>query len=374
MRHNNEGWPVFDTTIREPMRYLSVFALLMLSLPTAVMAVGDQLYQAAVEVANQDGQARSEGMSRAMREVLLKVSGSERVLQDNALQAALQDASRYTQRYQYSTVPIPEDEQRLDSAGRLPTTRLMLEVEFEARRIDALLAEHGYGVWGRVRPATLVWMGVEQNGKRILVGADDAGLVRQVLDRTARQRALPVMLPKLDSEDHARVQTADLWGGFYDDIQRASARYHAQAILVGRLYPISSQQWEVQWTLLQGDEMHRWQLRSADASTLIASGVEESAEWLSSRFAGSAQEASGDLRLHVEGVENLHSYRRLMDHLAGLNGVQSIRLESLQEDTINISMSVDSGRDALIRNIALGRLLEPTGPADARNLYYRLIQ
>lgn len=354
------------------MRYAYLFALLVLLTPIGASAVTDRLYQAEVEVLDQSAQARADGMAEAMGRVLVKVSGAGRILEDRNMHASLQGASRYVQRFQYRTDPIPLEQQQPNLEGRLQTSRLMLDVSFEPRGIDQLLRQHGYAVWGQVRPEVLVWMGVEQEGSRLLVGADDAGLVRQVLERSARQRALPIRLPLLDLEDRRQVQLADLWGGFYDEIQQASQRYQTQATLIGRLQPLSARQWEVQWTLLQGGESRRWQMSSEDVSALIAYGVEESADWLANRFAKFAQDSEGELGLLVEGVADLLAYRRLLDHLSGISGVQAVRVETLDGDSVRLRLRVDGGRDALMRTIALGQRLERIEQLDPNYLYYRL--
>ena len=351
------------------IRWLSLYlcvALLGL-LPAGAMGVTEQLYQARVEVADQDERARAEGMVRAMRMVLLKVSGSERFMTDPAMQQALQQATRYAQRYQYHSEMLPQDE-----AERSPSSRLLLEVEFEPQRINALLREHGYAVWGRVRPETLIWMGVEDRGNRVLVGADDRGLVRRVLDETARERGLPVQLPLLDLADQTQVQSADLWGGFYADIEQASARYHAQAILIGRLYPVSQQLWEARWILLQDGDRHQWQLRSDDVAVLIANGVKETTEWLASRFAKLASEGEGTLQLMVNGVADLRAYRRLMDYLTGISGVQAVQPKILQDDIVVLQLAVEGGREALMRTIALDHLLELDTQSETYDIHYRL--
>ena len=337
------------------LRLVTLLLLLLWTLPSLGV---ERLYHAEVEVADQGAQARAEGMARAMREVLVKVSGSARASRDEALRPGLQGASRYAQRYQYRTEAIAEDEQRLDGQGRLQTTRLLMEVEFEPRGIDALLRNHGYSVWGATRPEVLVWIGVEQGGQRLLVGANDAGLVRQVLAQTARQRGLPLRLPLLDHQDQAEVQAADIWGGFWGDIQQASLRYAPQAILIGRLAPDVGGQWEIDWVLLHDEEQHRWQMRSDDLHQLIASGVHESTDWLAARFAKFAHHSDGELYLWVDDVVDFAAYRRVMDYLSGINGVQHILLDSTDNDRLQLRLQVDGGREVLMRTIALGRTLE----------------
>ena len=354
------------------MKGLNAVLLLLLLSPVLVLAQAVELYQAEVEVADQGVAARSKGMSQAMGQVLLKVSGTNQVLLDGGLQSAMQQASRYAQRYQYRSETIQSGMPQQDASGQPKNSRLMMQVEFDPRGINALLRQQGHAVWGHVRPMTLVWMAVEDRGTRTLVGADDAGLVRQLLQQNAQQRALPLQLPLLDLEDQSQVRVADIWGSFHHDVLRASARYHAQAVLIGRLYPLSRQQWEVRWTLLHDGEHVSWELRSDDVSVLIASGVDQSGEWLASRFAKFVQDSDGALILHVAGVADLRAYRRLIDYLSRTSGVRSITLDTLHEDTIRLLLAVDGGREAMMRTIALGGVLEKVAEMDSQELHYRL--
>ena len=353
---------------------MTTVLVLLLLLPGIVLAQTQELYQAEVEVSNQTDATRNEGMAQAMRQVLLKVSGSSQVLDDEAMMAGLQQASRYVQRYQYRSETIPPESQRLDDAGQLLTSRLLMQVQFEPQGVNTLLREHGHAVWGQVRPVTLVWMAVEEGGSRMLVGANDGGMIRQLIEDNARARALPVHLPLLDLEDQSRVQIADIWGNFHDDILQASARYNVQAVLIGRLYPLSRQQWEVRWTLLQDNEREDWSLRSEDIASLIASGVDQSTEWLASRYAKYAQDSEGELYLHVSGIVDLRGYRRLLDYLSRTSGVRGLTLESLNGDSIGLRVAVEGGREAMMRTIALGGVLESTAETDLWNLHYRLRQ
>jgi len=119
------------------------------------------------------------------------------------------------------------------------------------------LRSHGFTVWGTARPATLIWLGVENKASRVLVGANDGGLLRGLIDQESERRALPVKLPQLDMRDQQQVSTADVWGDFLDTIKRASQRYDAQAIVIGRLYQTSSRRWEARWTLDYRGEVER---------------------------------------------------------------------------------------------------------------------
>lgn len=341
------------------MKNSIVISLILLFFSTSLQAVESQgLYRAEVEVPDQGAEARGAGMQQAMGEVLLKVSGTGQVLLDEALVEATASAARYAQQYRYRSEAIPEEERKPDEEGRVAEERLLLAVRFDRQSVDELLRSHGYTVWGAARPSTLIWLGVEQGNSRVLVGANDSGLVRALVDQEAKRRALPVKLPLLDLTDQSQVRPVDIWGDFLDTIEQASVRYSPQAILVGRLYPAGSQQWEVRWTLIHQGEVSRWRQQSEDIAMLIAGGIGQTSEQLVQSFTRSFVAGSGNMMLEVVGVESLRHYRRVKDYLSGVHGVNSVIADTVNPHQVRFNLQTEGGREAVLQTIALGDVLE----------------
>jgi hypothetical protein len=340
------------------MRYLTILSLLWLILPLPSQAAETHgLYEAEVEVPDQGPGARTEGMRQAMAAVLLKVSGTSRVNGDAALAEAMQSPARYVQQYRYRS-ESPGEEAPAESDGKAPLERLLLQVNFDQKSIDGLLRSQGYNIWGEARPATLIWLAVEDSGSRVLVGANDGGLLRELFDREAERRALPIVLPLLDLNDQRRVRTADVWGEFLDTIREASQRYDAQALLVGRLYPLSSRRWEARWALDYRGEVERWQSQSGNVEALVSEVVGRVTDTLAQRFAQSFVAGSGQLLLRVEGVTNLSDYRRVLDYLKGVHGVRQATAETLSAAAVRFRLATEGGSEAVLQVIALGDTLE----------------
>lgn len=334
------------------MRYLTLIPLFFLSLFATVQAADPvALYRAEVEVPDQGSEARAEGMGQAMLDVLRKVAGSDRVAGNEALQAATGDAPRHVQQYGYRREALPE------VAGE-QAERLIMSVRFDARGIDTLLRENGFTVWGATRPETLVWLVVEENGRRVLVGNNDGGAVRGYLAQAAERRALPLRLPLLDLQDRARIQPADIWGEFLEPVEEASARYAPQAILLGRLRPAGAGRWQVSWTLTYQGEVQRWQ-QTGDVQAVIDEGVGHTAELLMEQFTSGFVIGSDSMLLEVEGIDGLEAFRRVVDYLSALQGVTSVQAVRIKHRSVGIRVQADGGGLAVQRLIALGDVLEP---------------
>lgn len=122
------------------MRYPILIPLFLLILATPLQAAEyEELYQSEVEVSSRSAAARNQGMRQAMTEVLIKVSGTERIVENADLAQALDSASRYVQQYQYFSAS------ETDGTGG---ARLMLSVHFDQKGIDDLLRRHASSVFG----------------------------------------------------------------------------------------------------------------------------------------------------------------------------------------------------------------------------------
>lgn len=342
------------------MRYKTIILLLsVLSiLPFQAMAL-PPLYEAEAEVPDQGAGARTEGMREALTAVLVKVSGSSHIAEEAALADALQQPARYVQQYSY---------RREDKEGG---GRLLLHVRFDPRGVDALLRQSGLSAWGDARPSTLIWLGVEDGGRRVLVGNNDRGLVRDIIEREAARRALPVKLPALDQTDQARVRPADVWGEFLETIKGASQRYSPNAILVGRIYPVSAARWEARWVLEYRGETSRWQSSSAEVAPLIAEGVDRVTDYLVSHIAQSFVSGSDEVLMRVEGVRNLREYRRVINYLRSTQGVKQVLVETVNPDMVRLYIVAEGGFESVLQQIALGKILtkvsQPVAPSLPQN-------
>lgn len=337
------------------MRYLKFFALCGLLLGWGVplqAAPVSGLYETEVEVADQGREARAHAMSSAMTAVLVKVTGSETIPAEAVLQEALRDASRYVRQYRYRS----EAGNGRGAGGASGQNRLLLWVSFDSGSIDSLLQRFGFSTWSAARPDTLVWLAVEEGSRRVLVGANDQGLVREVLDAEAQRRAIPLRLPLLDLTDQSRVSAVDVWGGFTDVIAAASQRYESQAVLIGKLYR-AGKGWEARWTLRYRGEQHEWQQGGAAVQQVIASGVGGTCDHLLQRYAASSEPGMDQLVLRVEGVKGMKEFRRVNDYLQSLHGVTAVTLHRVDASSSSFVVRIEGGRDRVLQAIAMGDVL-----------------
>ena len=281
----------------------------------------------------------------ALAKLLVRVTGSRTAAFDPELQALLRN-------------PNVVNSRGTDLQGQTI-------VGFNASVVDAALSARNMPIWGAERPLTLLWIAVDDGvGGRALLGTNAAATevspsmaeilagIRAELAAVSDERGLPLALPLLDLEDLTAVTFADVWGGFEDRVAAASARYRADAILIGRVRPgvLGS---EVQWLLVKDG-----QRRLLDGLTL-RDGLDAVADLYASE--GSAVGAAATTRVSVLDVGSVADYGRVMRYLETLSVLQSIDVESLERGVLNLKVTARGDPQVLERVLMLGGVLSPAG-------------
>ncbi|MCW9058956.1 MAG: DUF2066 domain-containing protein [Gammaproteobacteria bacterium] len=341
---------------------LWMVACLWLAGPGTLLAVTLPLYEAEIPVLDQSVAARGPALRQALTEVLIRVSGDRAVAHQPGATALLSQPEVYVQQFGYR--PAPADARTTEEPWRL-------WVRFDGAGLEGALRERGLPYWGDERPEILVWLAVEERGRRQLLGEPDVAEAKERLVSVARRRGLPLIFPLMDLEDRGRVGFSDVWGGFLEPVQAASRRYHPQALLIGRLHQSGTGAWQASWILQVQDNEQRWSGSDANQGELVAEGMERVADELAARYA--VLDSGGDgarLRITVTGVTDTGDYVRLNRYFASLSAIRSARLQTLAEDRAEYLLQLQGDVASLERALTLGSVLRPDPDAGSR--YYRL--
>jgi len=318
------------------------------------------LYSAEVDISSPQRDLNS-AFADALADVVVKVTG-QRAAEVAASLPALGDPASLVQQY------------RNIAPGRL-------SVGFDAVALRRALDAAGQPLWGEERPATLVWLAVDEGrGQRSILAAaeenataggarnDPAATARALLLDSAAARGLPLVLPLVDGEDLQLVNFADLWGDFTEPVLEASRRYRADAVLIGRARGPDPETARVRWSLLTGDERIDW-------NGTVASGPDEAADLLAARLAAGPGAARA-LLVAVDGIDSLARYGSITRYLSALSNVDACEVVEVAGDRVLYNLRLRGDADQLMRVIALRRLLQPVeslpGAATA-DLYYTVI-
>jgi len=333
----------------------AIFCSVLLLLPVAaVQAAAENLFESEVVVANQSPGVRSGAMKTALRQVLVRVAGQDAVLDTEPAIMLLKDPAQLVQQYRYYTVP--------DSQPAV----LKMWVRFDGEAVRSALQQQGVSYWGAERPDTLVWLAVEDRGKRYVVAADDGTEVYLQIEQAARQRGVPVLFPLMDLEDQSQVRFSDIWGGFFDNVLAASQRYNPQAVLIGRLNRSPSGAWSSRWQLDVAGKPSTWSDSRQELAVLAQQGIDDTADILASRFAVS--QTGGNLNavsINVTGVDSLTDYARLGDYLGGLTAVVAVQVEKVAGNNVQYALQLNGSLQDLTHTVSIGTVLEPLSPLPA---------
>ncbi len=329
--------------------------------PRAVTVTG--LYDADVPVASQDAAERDRALRGALLEVVVRVSGQRRVPPTGVLSGALQNPSRFVQEFGYGSAPDAGAAAPRPSAGG--SGRLW--VRFDPGAVNQLLKQAGLPVWGRSRPTTVLWLAVERDGQRDLVGATDPGALSAAVQSRARARGVPILLPTLDGEDRGRVRVDDVWGELTDKVSAASRRYQADVVVLAHARERIPELWESRWTVVAGGAPEHYAVDGDRLDKVVAEGVDRVADRVAARFAQAAAPeptpaatAEGPLPdLVVIGVDSFDAYLRARRQIEGSNGVSSVQTVRLDPGRATFRLRAQGDRESISRALAVGRALVP---------------
>ena len=332
-------------------------------LAAAVLAMAGLAWGAAAEAAGPEGaedrypdlytarvMAEDRGnidlaLVRAMRAVLVRLTGLRHPEASRGVRDAFANPERYVQQYLFESGADHD-----------------LTVKFDPGAVDRLVEELGLGRWSRVRPRVIVWLAAEdERGRKSYV--DSASRAAGAIDGPAHERGMPFVVPLYDIEDRMTLPLSTLWGGFPEPIERASRRYAADAVLAGRAWRGETGLWKARWTLF-GELTREFRTSGESLEAAVAEGMHEVVDRFAARFARrGVAAATARVPIEVAGVERLEDYGRLMGYLASIDIVETVQVERVEASRVRIVLRAKGGRPALAELIALGRTLVPAESA-----------
>lgn len=320
------------------LRVFLGISLLCLLLPPAM---AEAVLSVRVAVESQAPEVREQALKEAMAQVLLRLTGQDDVAGQEAA-ALLERPGRYLQRYQYET-----------QAGQ----QLMLLMQFDGMALRRALAVQGVETWSPDRPAVLVWLAVEQGGRRFLVGGEDGAEIRAQLQAAASRRGVQLLFPLMDSEDRQQISSSDVFGGFTDRIHQASERYGSSPVLLGRLHPQGGG-WAARWNLTGAGSI-TWGMSAASQDQLLDAAAAELAQRLRGSYAvlPTAQAGAQRLVIEVQGVSTLRDYDRLERRLRRVWGVTDLRPLRLEPEAVALQLALEAPAERVLSLLSQDRAL-----------------
>lgn len=298
----------------------------------ATAATVPGMYEATVPLPDRSENGQAVAFQDAMREVLVRVTGQRDAGTQPALEPLINDARRYVQQFR-----IVGNNQFF--AG------------FDGAKVERAVIAAGQPLWGHQRPATLVWLAVDDGRTRTLLDAQSNSELKQAIDRTAEFRGLPLLWPAPGS----RTTFEQVWSGSAESLRATASVVGADAVLVGRARSANANNAQVHWTVLYGAESNEWLGTAAE-------GVHGAADQFARVFAAGSDAGAADVSITVRGIPDLAAYARVTDYLESLSLISGLAVEQLAGDTVVYRAQVRGDVPRLARAIELGNRLQPEAP------------
>ncbi len=334
--------------------FLLIPLLLFCSGPLAAAPVS-WLFDVEVSVPDRSPAARREAEAQAFDIVLQRVTGLETLPENEVIAAAREQVSRFYSQYGYV-----RGRDTAAGAGALD-----IEFHFDRRAVQQLALDAGLSLWSLSRPLVVAWVAEERRtadgvSERRLLAAGDAHPLVGAMQRRARERGLPLLVPVMDFEDSAQVSAVDVWGRFQSALDRASRRYGADLIVSGRLWMNPFGGWHADWQVTGLDEVIAFEDEALDLASLGRRLVDRLVARLATRFAIDAVGDDGGpwpVELRIRGLGGFADYAAALGLLDNLEAVLSVEVVAADRTGLHFRVASAAPRARLAEILALDRRL-----------------
>ena len=259
---------------------ISLTAVLMCCTGTMATEAAD-LYRAQAMVTGQGEANRIIGFASCLEDVLIKVSGAQRLAGDRRLAAYKSKAKGFLRAFSYhdqmSGTPTRDEQGTRDRPYDLI-------VDFDEKKIDDILKALGLKPWLSRRPVLGVFVEMQQGLKKymVTVDADQTELQRESLLEAAGKRGMTIVLPSVAALAKLSINDVELRTMTSSTLTSVAAEQGGEIALVGRLVWVDRELgWATQWQMDWQSRTHRWQVRGVTFDEAFRRGIGGAAQILS---------------------------------------------------------------------------------------------
>lgn len=313
---------------------------LVLSAKLANAAVLQTLYDTRVMVSGQTNASQNSAFRESLQQVLIKVSGDVEIADNAVVRQTLSQSRDFIRSFRYE----------------MDNGLTFMLASFDEQRVNDLVINAGFPVWGKRRPDTLLWVAHwSQEGRRELLTAASAQLTKLNLLDAAERRGIPFTFPLMDIQDSELINVYDVWGRFDDTIKFASQRYPNDNLVSARIFdrnevaigeetvPVEMQ-WQLDWQILNQDLVQESTFFGSSMNSVIDQFVDFVADQLANKYAiamTGKQMAGNRVNIKILNMDSIESYvtvNRFLESLAIVNSSSLLTLKG-QEAEFQLDMS-----------------------------------
>ena len=258
-----------------------ILSFVMAVASAATAATVENLYQAQTILTGQGEEGRPKGFAECLRDVLVKVSGDPRLLNDVRVTMLEPQADTLIRDFRYRDrmegLPVHDEQGTRDRPYDLTC-------DFHPERIDAVLRSFDRQPWPADRPRVAVFLAV-RNIAASYVFADDTRRdngQRDSLLRASYRAGIPVSIPKQAELQAAGLDLETLSRSLPSSLSAATKALGADIPLVGNMrFSDEVHGWIAEWRLSAKGRTYRWQVRGVNFDEAFRSAMRGAAQILS---------------------------------------------------------------------------------------------
>ncbi|WP_340679724.1 DUF2066 domain-containing protein [Paraglaciecola sp.] len=336
--------------------WLTVICILLSGLMNTKVsaAIIEDLYDAKVAVVDQSEASQNAAIKQALKQVFIKVSGSQELLKHTHISKNLAKASTLIRLYTY------EKNQN----------QLYLVVNFDQGKVQNAIRTAGFPVWDKRRPDTILWLAIEPAGqdKQLLNQELQPELIKRLKEQ-ALKRGIKVVLPVWDLNDIQMVDVYDIWGGFIQKISLTSERYDVDSILSARIYRKSVDDiqmnhgpvWLGDWTLMENGQLNSGQIQASEPEEVVDSIIDALATQLAVKYAISQLNRplnAVKTQITITNINSISRYAAVLKFLNGLSVVSNAILLEQQGTRATFELELLGNKEDLLNTFRLDNKIQ----------------
>ena len=349
---------------------LSCLIGIALYINTAEAVEVTDLYLVKWPVTAQSKAARWKASLAGFKEVLIRKSGSQAILQSYEVQQAYSKVTSYLHSFEYSRIEDPSDE--------FP---YLISLYFEPRLIDNIIRDSKMPLWGSNRPVTILWIAVEEDFKRRIlkdqIDAESSQISDEInepnekqsltlsIKENATRRGLPVISPLMDLEDELVVSISDIWGRFPSTVLQASQRYSADSVILGRIRK-NGEQWRGEFTYINQPVQSSFEVSAEQPQQVIGQMVDKLAELLCNKYCVVEEVGQkNEVLMNVSGINNFKTFKAAEDYLNQLSANKRTDVVKIEQHNVTFKLTLLGQIESLIEGIRLSQQMQVDESSEA---------
>ncbi|WP_371193014.1 DUF2066 domain-containing protein [Glaciecola sp. SC05] len=373
------------------LMYLKLIFILVLSCASAHLcatAVAD-VNVGRVLIADQSTATQSTAGREALKQVFIKISGSEETVLEPTIRRAIVNYEQYL----------------ISSSFVQRQDILMFEARFNQEKIITLLKATGLPIWASLRPNATLWLAEQNQLSNIRwLNQNTAREFNQHLQQLAFERGVNIVLPLGDLNDAMVISDFDVWTQNTAKLMPQSNRYGTVFTISATLKPITENmrtqyqeeamfleqqralerlfnpalvesspannspqalsaidenaRFQIDWIFSNAKEVHIGKGFLADDKGAAALLVKEYADMLARQYAFGGDSTVGDARLHkltMQNVRSLTDYNQVIELIRTMPQVDNVELIGVNGSNAIFLITLSTNSAEFINLVVLDR-------------------